>query len=220
MLYLLQNEIFINSNNKSGFNDLSRQSLLFSYFCLPLSLLPPKWEKQIVFSIRVCSTQTQLQKTGLKRSQIGAFYRGPANLLCGDRQNRAFDAGAAILHLHNGPTLCQRVLHWNKRLIRSSGGFPKYCLKMASIAGEKTYIANNICEQHLHAKDEVVSWGISQNFENRYWGRIFGEGWFHNIGKYSVCWGNLRFLWEETFVRCLSSVPTPTMSNPVLLLSP
>ena len=66
--------------------------LLFSYFCLPLSLLPPKWEKQIVFSIRVCSTQTQLQKTGLKHSQIGAFYRGPANLLCGDRQNRAFDA--------------------------------------------------------------------------------------------------------------------------------
>ena len=88
-------------------------TVVFLFLSLAL-LTAPKWEKQIVFSI-----QDLLRSGGkqdLKGSQIGAFYRWPANLLCGDEQNRAFDALPAFFISTTVPLLGQRrILHWNKR---------------------------------------------------------------------------------------------------------
>ena len=48
-----------------------------------------KWKTNCVFKPEFSPLE---RKTGLKRSEIEPFCRWPANLLCGDRQNRAFDA--------------------------------------------------------------------------------------------------------------------------------
>ena len=63
-------------------------SELFSYFCPP-PLNRPKVENKLCFQPEFSPLE---RKTGLKRSEIEPFCRWPANLLCGDRQNRAFDA--------------------------------------------------------------------------------------------------------------------------------
>ena len=126
---------------------------------------PPNGRNKLCFQSEFASLRW---KTGLKRSQIGAFYRWPANLLCGDGQNRAFDALPPSFISTTVQILCQRrILHWNKGsyqvLLKFNFRIGSNCCRERNFELAITY------DQYLHAKERVDKFHKTLKIESGCW---------------------------------------------------